>query len=51
MKVYIVHWTDYDGEEIIEKGFFNQDDARAFVEHKNKTTDFGWFHQEVEVEE
>jgi hypothetical protein len=51
MKAYVVYWTVGDGEYIVDKAFLDRDKARAYIEDKNATTEYGWIHDELEVEE
>jgi hypothetical protein len=52
MTVYCVFSSEneFDGE-ILEKAFFFEDKARAFVQRKNETTLKSWYIQKVEVSE
>ncbi len=42
--------TDENGSEA-EMGFMNEHEARAYVLHKNLTTDYSWHHEELGVVE
>jgi hypothetical protein len=50
MKVYVTFFIDA-WETIMDKAFVDENKAREYVALKNKTTSYGWIHQELEVEE
>lgn len=50
MKVYVVFRSDGEGSEA-EMGFLDEQEARAYVLHKNLTTNDSWHHEELGVVE
>jgi hypothetical protein len=49
MKVYLAFYMK-DGEEYLDRGFFDEEVARKYVRDLNKTSDYEWYRVEVEVE-
>jgi hypothetical protein len=50
MKVYCVFWSENE-EDVLDIIFKEKQKAREYIEQKYKSTDLGWFIQEMEVEE
>jgi hypothetical protein len=40
-----------DGEEFMDRAFLNKDTAKKQVNFLNKSTDYEWWTEELEVEE
>lgn len=50
MKGYVVFWVVGE-DSFTHKVFLDETKAREYVDQMNKTTELGWFQEEVEVVE
>jgi hypothetical protein len=51
MKIYVTFYEDETGQPIMDKAFVDKNKAKAFTADNNRLTEYGWFCEELEVEE
>jgi hypothetical protein len=51
MTIYVTFYTDFDDQPIMDKAFTSQEKAKAYTLENNRLTEYGWFCEELEVEE